>query len=172
MKLSIGLILLGVFLLAGCGFLFQGQDDAASQSALTGSFTSNGQKIYYTGTNKQGEHIPYEDGPGFSNTMMAQTLACASCHGTDGSGGEHLMHMDVMDAPDIRYTALASEDSEQGSNADGDGHGNAEYDLETFRMAVVLGQHPDGESLNKDMPRWVLNDQDLADLFVFIKTLH
>ena len=45
------------------------------------------------------------------------------------------------------------------------------YDLETFRLAVVKGQHPDGDPLKDDMPRWDMDDQDLADLAEFLQSL-
>ena len=78
------------------------------------------------------------------------------------------MPMDVMDAPDIRFTALSSEEEEHGEEH-GDEHG--EYDLDSFRLAVIGGAHPDGDPLSRDMPRWRMSDQDLADLFDFLKTL-
>jgi hypothetical protein len=74
------------------------------------------------------------------------------------------MHMTVMDAPDIRIQALMSESEEHGGD-----HG--EYDLDVFRKAVVDGQHPDGEALKQDMPRWQISDADLADLFAFLQSL-
>jgi hypothetical protein len=73
------------------------------------------------------------------------------------------MHMTVMDAPDIRYVELAHEMEEHG--------GEGEYDLVTFRKAVVDGEHPDGDSLDQDMPRWRMSDADLADLFAFLQSL-
>ena len=39
---------------------------------------------------------------------MGSNFACVSCHGEDGRGGQHVMHMDVMDAPDIRIAALSA----------------------------------------------------------------
>ena len=76
------------------------------------------------------------------------------------------MHMQQMDAPDIRYSALLNDHDE------GDGEMRMdEYDLEAFRNAVVLGQHPDGDSLSYNMPRWEIDDTDLTDLLVFLKTL-
>ena len=141
----------------------------------------NGRRIYFTGTNWRGERIAYQGGPAFGGMMMGNGgLSCASCHGPDGRGGRHFMHMAVMDAPDIRYAALAGEehaeapggDGHEGAEADpGDGHGEAAYDLEVFRLAVVEGRHPNGEPLSPDMPRWRLSDQDLADLLAFLKTL-
>jgi hypothetical protein len=73
------------------------------------------------------------------------------------------MHMQVMDAPDIRYQTLVEETEEHG-----DEHG--EYSLEDFRNAVVEGEHPDGEPLSREMPHWQISGRDLADLFEFIRT--
>ena len=83
------------------------------------------------------------------------SLACASCHGTDGRGREHSMGMmQVMDAADIRWSAL-----------------EGEFDPKKFRLAVVEGKDPDGTQLNTDMPRWNIGNDDLADLINFLKTL-
>ena len=82
-------------------------------------------------------------------------LACASCHGPNGKGGKHSMGMmQVMDAKDIRWSALQDE-----------------FDVETLRLAIVQGQDPDGTQLKPDMPRWNISDDDLADLIAFLKTL-
>ena len=80
------------------------------------------------------------------------------------------MHMQVMEAPDIRYSALSSEAEEH----QGEGHAGeegGEYDIEDFRRAVIDGEHPDGEALSRDMPRWRMSEEDLADLFAFLKSL-
>ena len=97
-------------------------------------------------------------------------LACASCHAPDGRGGVHTMHMDVMNAPDIRLIALMAGEEDHGDNdSHADEHG--EYDLEAFRLAVVDGTHPDGEPLSREMPRWNMDDGDLSDLFDYLKSL-
>lgn len=100
---------------------------------------------------------------------MGSNLACVSCHAADGRGGVHRMHMEVMDAPDIRFSALTDEGDEHGDDEHGDEHG--EYDLDAFRLAVVEGKHPNGEALSREMPRWRMNDQDLKELFEYLKTL-
>ena len=134
-------------------------------------FDSNGERIYFTATNDNDQRIPYTGGPNFGGMMMGMgtNLACVSCHGSDGRGGLHTMHMDVMDAPDIRFAALSNEADGHGDDEHGDEH--SEYDLEAFRLAVVEGKHPDGDELNRDMPRWRMDDKDLADLLMFLESL-
>jgi len=163
------LILLGGFLVLACGVYWPvgifPRDRGPLPNGWGNAYASNGERIYFIGTNDKGEYIPYSGGPRFGG-MMGGRLACVSCHGVDGRGVPHMMHMQWMDAPDIRYIALANEAEEHGSDAHSE-----EYDLETFRKAVVLGQHPDGDLLSRDMPRWQLSDDDLADLFEYLKSL-
>jgi hypothetical protein len=72
-----------------------------------------------------------------------------------GRGGKHSMGMmQVMDAKDIRWSAL-----------------QGEFDAEKFRLAVTKGQDPDGTQLNTNMPRWNIGQDDLTDLIVYLKTL-
>ena len=136
-------------------------------------YESNGEWIYFTATNDQGERIQYSGGQSFGDMMGSAPLACASCHGPDGRGGVHTMHMDVMEAPDIRYSALSDEMDEHDDAGQKDGHADehSEYDLEAFRLAVVDGNHPNGEDISRDMPRWKMSDEDLADLFEFLKSI-
>ncbi len=137
-------------------------------AAFDGAYTSNGERIYFTATNDRGERISYRGGPPFGGSMMGSQYACVSCHGQDARGGVHFMMMQVMDAPDIRWSALAGE--MEGANQEEDEHdeAHAEYDLETFRLAVVEGKHPNGKSLSIDMPRWNVSDDDLADMAEFL----
>ncbi len=130
--------------------------------------------------------------------MMGNNLSCASCHGQEATGGVHMMHMQVMDAPDIRWSALTGEaggehadeaEEEHAGEADGehadeaeeehadavdsnDEHAaaHADYSLAEFRMAVVEGRHPNGEPLSSEMPRWNLSDGDLEDLAEFLRS--
>lgn len=121
-----------------------------------GAFRSNGERIYFTSTDDQGKEITYTGGPSYGSwMMMGGRLACVSCHAPDGRGGVHSMGMmQVMDAKDIRWSALQKE-----------------FDFEKFRLAVVKGQDPDGTMMKPDMPRWNIDNADLADLFAFLKTL-
>jgi len=132
------------------------------------SSAANGERIYFTATNANGEWIRYSGGPSFGGMMMGSYLTCAACHGPEGRGGTHIMHMQVMYAPDIRYIALGEE---AGEHADEHGDAHGEYTLDDFRLAVVEGEHPDGQPLSRDMPRWKMSDKDLTDLFEFLKSL-
>lgn len=171
-SLLIFLILIGSVTAIACSLSFQmpqiilrpAKTPEEGQGAL-----ASGERIYFTATNQDGDRISYRGGPNFGGMMMGSYLTCAACHGPEGRGGTHLMHMQVMDAPDIRYAALNGETDEHG---DEEHHGEGgEYTLEDFRQAVVDGKHPDEESLDRDMPRWQMSDEDLADLFAFLKSL-
>lgn len=164
MKKLLALILLTCLLLSGCAAPLPWRRQPGLAWA-PGSFDSNGERIYFTSTNYRGEWIRYRGGPDVGNMMMGQVYACASCHGPDARGGVHVMHGQVMDAPDIRWSTLAEhEDEEHSDEPEG-------YGLETFRMAVVEGEHPDGEPLDGNMPRWRMDDQDVADLAEYLQSL-
>ena len=92
-----------------------------------------------------------------------QWLACASCQRPEGRGGKHLMHMGVMDAPDIRYATLRTMSELNGRLRP--------YDIDDFRQQVEQGRHPDGEEVKADMPRWRMSEANLADQFAFLKAL-
>lgn len=156
------------FALTGCALA--GQSPLTPPGVLSGTplgdspSAAYGERIYFTATRGRGGPISYQGGPALGGMMMGSYLTCAACHGPTAHGGEHITHMTMMDAPDIRIPALSSESDEHGS-------GDGEYNLDIFRKAVVDGQHPDGEALSQDMPRWQMSDADLADLYTFLLSL-
>jgi hypothetical protein len=168
------IILAGIFLTA-CGLVTPGWNIAPGPMMNPGNgwwsndqYGSNGERIYFTATNERGERVRYSGGQYIGGMMMgSEPLVCSSCHGADARGGVHTMHMNVMDAPDIRYSALSGEHSDE---EDGHSDEHSTYDIEAFRRAVVDGKHIDGEYLSRDMPRWRMDDDDLADLFEFLKS--
>lgn len=135
-----------------------------------GAFRSNGERIYFAAVSERTGPIDYTGGPDVGGMMMTGQLTCASCHGPDALGGQHMMHMEVMDAPDIRWKALAGHEDEEHANQGEDDHAGA-YDLETFARAVIEGRHPDGEPLSSDMPRWEMSEPDLLDLAEYLQSL-
>jgi mono/diheme cytochrome c family protein len=131
----------------------------------------NGARIYFTAASDRGTAITYTGEPDIGGAMMGgammgggagQWLTCASCHGPEGRGGIHTMHMRLMKAPDIRYAALAAMPELKGRLRP--------FNLEDFRKTVESGRHPDGEELDGDMPRWQMSEADLGDLFAFLQS--
>lgn len=173
MRKSYLILLFGVLLLGACLPFWGNQSPLMPGSNWwsNDNFTSNGEMIYFTGRNIQGERIAYTGGPSFGGMMMGYQVTCETCHGSNGRGGTHIMHMEVMDAPDIRFQALSGEGDEDSHGHDEHDDEHAGYDIEAFRQAVIEGKHPNGEPLDRDMPRWALSDEDLNDLFEFIKSL-
>jgi cytochrome c553 len=126
----------------------------------------NGARIYFTGVSGRDGPVGYSGGPAFGGMMMGMMgsyLTCASCHGPEGRGGVHAMHMYVMKSPDIRIEALNAMPEMRDSKR--------RYDFADFRAAVFDGKHPDGETLERDMPRWRMSDADLRDLYAFLEAL-
>jgi cytochrome c oxidase subunit 2 len=132
-----------------------------------GRFTSNGQRIYFTATGENGSAISYSGGPRTGGMMMGAYLTCAACHGADGRGGVHYVHMESIDAPPIYYEALMGMLQEESDRTPPP----TTYTVDDLRQAVVEGLHPDGDKLDIVMPRWNMSDADLADLLDFLKTL-
>lgn len=165
MRISIAIII--SFLLGACGYI--GPSNMPMHDGYNypqaGKYTSNGEQIYFTAVDQQGNRISYTGGPDFGGMMMGGNLTCAVCHGTDGHGGAHYIHMQAIDAPAINYDGLIEMKQE-------DSGGNpTEYSLEDFRGVVIEGHDTAGDELDRNMPRWQMNDQDLADLLAFLKTL-
>jgi len=165
-------IVLGALLLVACGILFRPPKfSPESRQRLEGTENpANGERIYFNAVSASGKQITYRGGPNFGGMMMGSYLTCAACHGPEARGGTHFMHMQVMDAPDISYASLTAEASEHGES-DEHADDQSEYTLEDFRQAVIEGVHPSGEALSRDMPRWQMSDEDLVDLFAYLKSL-
>ncbi len=108
---------------------------------------------------------------------MGGRLACADCHGPNGRGGELVMHMTMIDAPDIRWSTLTEAghgehgDEEEDHTEEGEEMEHPPYTEETFKRAVTKGVEPDGEPLDEAMPRWRMSDQDLEDLIAYLKQI-
>lgn len=142
----------------------------ASASGLDGP-AKNGARIYFTGVSERGTEVTPTGVTNMRGGMMGggmmgsygQWLTCATCHGPQGRGGTHHMHMRTMTAPDIRFVALRNMSEVKGRPRP--------YDIDDFRQQVENGRHPDGAEVNADMPRWKMSDSDLADVFTFLKAV-
>jgi len=132
-----------------------------AEGAQPQEYVSNGQMIYFTGSNQQGQRIPFDGAPMWLYTHGG---SCSSCHGADGRGGAPVM-MGTEIPGDIRYRHLTEEEHEEGEE-------HPPYTDELIRRAITLGLNPAGEPLDLTMPRWRMSDQDLDDLIEFLKTLN
>jgi cytochrome c oxidase subunit 2 len=171
-RIGLGLALLAL-LLAACGPIGQ---NSGTGNISAGRYASNGERIYFTATSANGP-ISYTGGPSsgmMGGRGMMGRSACVDCHGPDGRGGERVVYMTVINAPDIRWSTLTeSEHGEQGNHGQGE-EGEMDhppYTEETFKRAVIQGLDPGGNALEPAMPRWNMSDQDLDDLIAFLKTL-
>ena len=132
-----------------------------AESAQPQEYVSNGQMIYFTGRNQQGERIPFDGAPRW---LYMHGGSCASCHGPDGRGGAPVM-MGTEIPGDIRYSHLTEEEHEEGEE-------HPPYTDELIKRAITLGLNPAGEPLDPTMPRWRMSDQDLDDVIQYLKTLN
>ncbi len=122
-------IIVTAVLLVGCALTNKIAKSSGTVWGI-GAFNSNGELINFTAMSERDSAITYTGGPASNGWMMGGggSLACASCHGPDGSGGIHSMgKMQEMNAKDIRWSAL-----------------EGEFDSEKFRLAVTEGKDPDG----------------------------
>ncbi|MBE0476415.1 MAG: c-type cytochrome [Coriobacteriia bacterium] len=123
-----------------------------------GDFSSAGERIWYTGVGEEGP-IPRE--PSFGPAMMG---GCAVCHGEDGRGSRFYMMGRTFDAPDIRYSTLTSEHTEDGETEEA-------WTDEDIARAVREGVDPGGEDLEDTMPRWDITGADLDALLEHMRAL-
>ncbi|HIL13225.1 MAG TPA: c-type cytochrome, partial [Deltaproteobacteria bacterium] len=100
-------------------------------------------------------------GPGLE--VDAAQFPCVNCHGHDGAG---VIEGGVTTA-DIRPSRLAF-----AADATRDfGRQRPAYDNEALAMAIRSGLDPGGNSLHPAMPRYRINDDDLADLLAYMRHL-
>lgn len=133
------------------------------------SFSSNGERIYYTGTSARTGTIPARGGAPWMHMRgmpmhgwQGGQIGCVHCHGVHGRGGVPIMGVDVL-PPDIRYRALVGDE--------GGAHEHGRYTEALLKRAITQGIDPSGAPLDPAMPRWRMGEQDVNDLIAYLKTL-
>lgn len=119
------------------------------------SFSSNGERIYYTGIDSTGRRVGFEGGPMW---LYMRGGSCIDCHGTSGKGG----------VPVMMGTAIPADLTNLYANQS---NGDAPYTDDLLKRAITKGIDSNGESLDPTMPRWYMPENDLNDLVTYIKTL-
>jgi mono/diheme cytochrome c family protein len=116
-------------------------------------FSSNGERIFYTGVNSKGEAI--------INSHGMQGAGCAMCHGADAKG----MGM-MMNVPSLRWESL----SDPEGHVHPGGRKHPPYTEPSFKVCVLAGVDPGGNQLSGMMPRWQMSNEDLDNLTAYLKT--
>ena len=166
---KIALPLFALLVVAGCVYAPSpfGPDAAPQRTPsfeeIKSEFSSNGELIFHTGFNENGERIASEGGP---HWIYMHGGACMNCHGVKGKGG-NIPHMCTEVAPSITYHDLTEEEHEA---HDGEEE-HPPYTNEGIKKAITQGTEPDGEELDLCMPRWDMSDEDTSDLIEYLKTL-
>ncbi|MDP1809678.1 MAG: cytochrome c [Actinomycetota bacterium] len=139
---------------SGWGGMMGGQGMMGG-GARPSSFSSNGERIYYTATSDSGDNISASMG---GMTMASPMMSCVNCHGQDGQGGRVSMPMGTFTAADITYKQLTQREKPP-------------FTDELIKRAITKGLDQKGRRLSTMMPRWKMSDQDLNDLVEYLKTL-
>ncbi|MBT5034607.1 MAG: c-type cytochrome [Rhodospirillaceae bacterium] len=127
-------------------------------------FQTNGERIYFTGTSSSGIQISANGG---GMHMQMHGGGCVTCHGADRQG-RRLMPNFWTVAPPLTAAALFKGHDD---SLNEDGHGEHEsYDDTSLQRAITKGVDPSGEQLDREMPRWTIAAQDIADLIGFLKS--
>jgi mono/diheme cytochrome c family protein len=134
----------------------------APSAAATGGISA-GEMLYLTGVGHDGR-VAYTLGPAWFQRIGG---GCVGCHGTDGtarqvtsaSGG-------AIGSGDIRYDSLAGLGTTAESSATVGG-----WTDEDIVAAIRDGVAPDGSELDPTMPRWAIDDTDMATLLDYLKEL-
>jgi cytochrome c oxidase subunit 2 len=130
----------------------------------SGSLSSSGQIIYYTGADASGPIPRTVGGSGMMGLGMMGNATCVDCHGEDGRGGRVGMMFGEVTIPDITYSALTSPRSEEGTTIPA-------WTNRDIGRAIRDGVEPNGQRLKSPMPRWDMTDQQLTDVIGYLKEL-
>ena len=127
------------------------------------SYSSNGERIYYTGVSERTGPINFQSGPMW---LRMHGGGCVTCHGVTGRGGVPVMMGTALPA-DIRYKALTGEDHHK----EGEKEEHPPYTDELIKRAITKGLDSEDKPLDLTMPRWDMTKEELDDLIEYLKTL-
>lgn len=135
---------------------------ASLQGEVLTAEQRRGQQIFLQGTTSSGRDIVGSMGNS-SAELPASYLACANCHGRDGTGKPEggivpsNLTWEVLTKP---YGVVHPS-----------GRKHPPYDERLFTRAITLGIDPAGNKLHPLMPRYQFTREDASDLIAYIKVL-
>lgn len=170
-------VAIALIVLGGCGLVVSGamtallggtttnRSSSGGRTGGTGAFggyASNGERIFFTGVGHDGPiDVEWSGGMMGPGRGRMAGLGCATCHGRNGRGRASGM-MGVA-PPDIRYKTLTGGGSDEET-----GERWTDADI---AAAVRSGTEPGGGTLSTAMPRWKMDDTDMADVIDYLKEL-
>ena len=132
---------------------------AAKASPLTAA-EQRGRQIYQHGTSASGRAITAVIGQGETTELAASVLPCGSCHGPEGKG----VPEGTIEPADIRWQTLANILVKPGRR-------RLRYDDALLARALRTGRDAGDQPLSPIMPRYRMDDADLADLTAYLHRL-
>ena len=126
-------------------------------------YSSNGERIYYTGVGSRTGPIGASGGPMW---LGMRGGGCVVCHGVHGRGGVPVMMGGAIPS-DIRYEILTKEEHREAEGV----REHPAYTDTLIKRTITDGLDPAGNSLDWTMPRWRMTPEDLDDLVAFLRTL-
>lgn len=127
--------------------------------ALTAS-EQRGRDIYRSGESPSGRAITAVIGKGETTELAASVLPCGSCHGPEGRG----IPEGTIEPADIRWSALSNYLVTRGRR-------RPRYDDALLARAIREGHDAGDMPLSPIMPRYRIDDRDLADLVAYLRRL-
>ena len=136
--------------------------DSATIAADLTEAEERGKYLYETGRSRSRRVINADLGGGEAPTP-GHILPCINCHGADGRGAEEYVGIAPLN---INWYALASSGVHTHAVRS---HGP--FDELSLARAIILGKDPDGNDMEKAMPRYDMAKQDVEDLIAYLKVM-
>jgi ABC-type branched-subunit amino acid transport system substrate-binding protein len=151
--------LASVLVLAGIALLWPA---SATNAADLTEAEERGKYIYESGRSRSRRVINADLGNGETPTP-GHILPCINCHGADGRGADDYVGIAPLN---INWYALASTGYHSHAVRM---HGP--FDELTLARAIIFGLDPDGNKMEKAMPRYDMAKEDVEDLIAYLKVM-
>jgi mono/diheme cytochrome c family protein len=142
-------------IIAACS---DGMHSTTTENFSDKTYSSDGERIYFTGQSKSGRSITAIGG---HHHMQIHGGSCVTCHGVNREGGVRMMPWFWEVAPPLTTAALLGDHKD-------DGHAHDSYDAGSLKKAISEGINPKEEKLDDTMPRWKMHDDDLESLVQYL----
>jgi ABC-type branched-subunit amino acid transport system substrate-binding protein len=134
---------------------------ATSVAADLTEAEERGKYIYETGRSRSRRVINADLGGGEAPTP-GHVLPCINCHGADGRGAEDYVGIAPLN---VNWYALASTVHAHAVRTHGP------FDELSLARAIIFGKDPDGNDMEKAMPRYDMAQEDVQDLIAYLKVM-